>query len=75
MFNLLLSFIFIFFTHFVQDVRKHVLLPVMKENKLNPETIYLWKDRGQYYYPSTMAKSLRIKSKDRRNCCYVITLG
>lgn len=65
----------LFFTHFVQDVKKHFLLPVMKEKKLNPETIYLCKDRGQYYYPSTMAKSLRIKTRDRRNCCYVITLG
>lgn len=46
-----------------------------KKRKKAPETVYLRRERGQYYYPSTVAKSPRIKPKDRINCCYVITLG
>lgn len=71
-FNLLLSFIFY---SLFPGCEETCSAPCDERKKLNPETMYLCKDRGQYYYSSTMVKTLRIKSKDRRNCCYVITLG
>lgn len=74
MFNLLLSFIF--FYSLCPGCEETCSAPCDERTKPQSRNyIYLCKDRGQYYYPSTMAKSLRIKSKDRRNCCYVITLG
>lgn len=74
-FNLLFFPFFHFFYSLCRGCEETCSAPCDERKKLNPETIYLLKDRGQYYYPSTMAKTLRIKSKDRRNCCYVITLG
>lgn len=38
-------FFLYFFTHFVQDERKHVLLPVMKEKNSN-QKLYIYKIEG-----------------------------
>lgn len=62
------------FTHSVQDVRRHVLLPVIKEKKIHSiNCIFIYRKKAALL--PFLLRSNHRESHKNKDCCYVITLG